>query len=66
MIDRHERMRQLRAEDPGGRRSNTQLERQVEMESIHQRIADLPDCGQLYEVRAILSDLAAIVEGILP
>jgi hypothetical protein len=55
-----ERRKQLRSEDPNGRRSDNQLDRQIEIEDLHQRIHNLP---LSYEpVREILSDMMGLIE----
>lgn len=62
-MDFYERHRQLRALDPHGLRSDNQLERQIKIEDLHQRIGQLPDHpDSALEVKQILSDLVAIVE----
>jgi hypothetical protein len=55
-----ERRKQLRSEDPNGRRSDNQLDRQIKIEDLHQRIYALP---LSYEpVREILSDMMGLIE----
>lgn len=62
MIDWIARRRQLREEDPHGRRSDNDLDKQIKVEQLHDAVAALPDCGELAPIRDILSDIVALIE----
>ena len=60
LIDKHQRMRELRADDPNGLRSDNQLERQVDVEMLQEQIYHLD--FQYEELRPILSKIVDLLE----
>lgn len=59
---RRERRAQLRGEDPHGRRSDNEIDRQVEIEDLHDRIYSLPsETTEDEAIRSILSDIVGLL-----
>jgi hypothetical protein len=60
MIDKYQRMQELRAEDPCGLRSGNQLERKVDVEMLQEQIFHLD--FQYEDLRPILSRIVDLLE----
>lgn len=61
MINLYDRVAELRKEDPHGRRSDSELERQARIEQIDRMIRDLPDCGPLVVIRDIFEEIMRVL-----
>lgn len=64
MVDRHERAKELRAEDPHGRQSNSDIELRMDIEELEQMALNLPDAGALHDVAEAIRAVVAVINSI--